>query len=56
MDKTTKTILIVIASLMVLCICASAAVITTGLISFNAISKNAGTSLLIDEHYVTKHR
>jgi hypothetical protein len=45
MDKTTKTVLIIISAVIVLCACASAVVLTTGLWSFNRIARVAEQSV-----------
>src|SRR5689334_21612088 len=54
MDKTTKIILIVIGSLLVLCACTTAALLGTGLWSFNKIIRFAEQSTTEDPQKVAQ--
>ncbi len=48
MDKTTKTILIVIAAVVLVCICLGAAVVATGLVSFNIFANQVQENISED--------
>lgn len=54
MDKTTKTVLIVIGSLLVLCACTSAVLLGTGIWSFGKLVQFAESNTTEDPQKVTK--
>jgi hypothetical protein len=54
MDKTTKTVLIIISAVIVLCACASAVVLVTGLWSFNRIARVAEQSVSESPHVAVR--